>query len=289
MANLKLNSPAKINLYLHITGKRPDNYHLIDSIITFININDQMLFEPSKENKLIIEGQFSEKLSISDNIILKAIEKFNIKTGKNNCLNIKLIKNIPVGAGLGGGSSNAATTLIALNKLYKTNLSINSLKEIGLELGADVPIFIEGITSYVSGIGEVLENLSAMPKLNILLVNPGKHLATKDVFYRLDEIAKPAEFTKQLSFNSQTELVNFLLKTDNQLEQPAIAIEPVIKYILKTISLENGCQLAKMSGSGATCFGIFENKKIAEKAAENIRKNHPLWFIQTTETIFSVK
>ncbi len=176
-------APAKINLYLHITGKHADGYHLLDSLMVFTDIADAITAEKADAITLRVSGEFADNSGdISDNIVIKAARALADSAGVKAGASISLQKNIPVGAGLGGGSSDAAATLRLLNTLWGINYSDEKLAQIGLTLGADVPFCLYGRPAFVSGIGEVIGAAPDLPQFWILLANPRKVLSTKDVF-----------------------------------------------------------------------------------------------------------
>jgi 4-diphosphocytidyl-2-C-methyl-D-erythritol kinase len=278
---MKIKSHAKINLFLHIIGKRPDNYHLLESIFYFPEIYDEIeIIEGKGAKNLEISGRFADKLvgDENNNLILKTYSLLKILySTKLPDLHFKLKKNLPVAAGIGGGSANAATTLKALNEIYKLGLSDAALYKIGARLGADVPACILGRTCFVEGIGEKLSDISNFPKLNILLVNPLVPVSTAEIFkmgfgnYSASLGTNP----QSLSFKSTQHLIDFLENTKNNLENNAIKLCPQISDIIKNISSQNGCFLARMSGSGATCFGIFESADKAKQAKLVIETQNP--------------
>jgi 4-diphosphocytidyl-2-C-methyl-D-erythritol kinase len=276
-------TPAKINLYLNILGKRSDGYHLLDTLIAFTDICDEINITASDIFSFEVSGEFASLVENDEhNIVIRAYRLMQQACGVNNNIAIKLIKNIPVGAGLGGGSSDAAATLMYLNEMWKAGLSKEKLSEIGLKLGADVPIFINQHAAFVSGIGEKIENTQNLPELYAILVYPNKPISTKDVFTSL---AMPAGNTTNsikapYAANELTmhEWLIFLKSKDNDLDNAAINILPEIKDIIIALSHLDGCEFARMSGSGSTCFAIFSDKNKAEKALIEINtKNAYFW------------
>ena len=328
---MKIKSHAKINLFLHIIGKRPDNYHLLESIFYFPEIYDEIeIIEGKGAKNLEVSGRFADRLvgDENSNLILKTYSLLKILySTKLPDLHFKLKKNLPVAAGIGGGSANAATTLKALNEIYKLGLSDAALYKIGARLGADVPACVLGRTCFVEGVGEKLSDISNFPKLNILLVNPLVPVSTAEIFkmgfadytsslhhnsgviasealaergnletgnWKLETGKSKPELdprfceddtafgAKVLStkyqlpnFKSTQHLIDFLETTKNDLENNAIKLCPQISDIIKSISSQNGCLLARMSGSGATCFGIFESADKAKQAKFAIETSSP--------------
>ncbi len=275
-------APAKINLYLHVTGKRPDSYHLLDSLVVFADAADELRIELAKDFSLEITGEFANLVDINDNSVKKAAESLQKYSGEQGSCKITLKKNLPVGAGIGGGSSDAAATLLVLNDLWKLNLSGGELQKIGLKIGADVPVCLARRSSVMSGIGEEIREIK-LPPLNLLLVNPDVQVSTTKVFSMgFDKFSAPAAKVK--NFDSLEELVRFLSRTRNDMEENAIKIAPEIAEVLLAISRQKGCLLARMSGSGATCFGIFDTVENSRAAAIAIGKEKKSWWAKATRT-----
>ncbi|MEK6734725.1 MAG: 4-(cytidine 5'-diphospho)-2-C-methyl-D-erythritol kinase [Pseudomonadota bacterium] len=269
-----LKAHAKINLFFHITGKREDSYHLIDSLMVFAkDIYDEIEIIPSNENfTKIVAGEFGHfLLEEKNNLIDKVLNKFS-NAKKYQC---NLTKNIPIGAGLGGGSSDAATVARYLNQ----NISNEELARIG----ADVPICYLSKASYCEGIGEIISPLNQKPNLHLVLVNPKKILLTQDVFNLNKKIDIPYIEKKPIGFKNTETFIDFLLDKDNVLTESAIDILPEIKDILELLLLQKDCLIARMSGSGPTCFGIFKNKNLAVEAESIIKKTHPNYWVKYTE------
>lgn len=271
-------APAKLNLFLHVTGKRADGYHLLESLMIPLGIGDDVEIEPATKLELRVTGKFASGAgSLADNIALRAANLLAEKAGRRPDVNITLEKNIPVGAGLGGGSADAAAILILLSDLWQLNYSKEKLAEIGLELGADVPFCVIGKPALVTGIGEVITPVEELPDLNILLVNPNKHLSTPEVFKH-----KKPVFSEALGLTipqDRNEFIELLQKRHNALEPNAISIMPDIAEILAAIGQQDGCLLSRMSGSGATCFGVFSNKVSLDMALGAIGIDHPDWWV----------
>jgi 4-diphosphocytidyl-2-C-methyl-D-erythritol kinase len=272
-------APAKINLYLHITGKRADGYHLLDSLMVLTDVADVITAEKAPDITLRVSGEFADNSGdISDNIVIKAARALADSAGVQAGASISLQKNIPVGAGLGGGSSDAAATLRLLNSLWGINYSDEKLAQIGLTLGADVPFCLYGKPAFVSGIGEVIDTVPDLPKFWILLVNPRKILSTKDVFTQ-SAINFISPVKRPESFKNTHDFINFLQKNDNNLQKNAINIVPEITDVLDVIGQQEGVLLSRMSGSGSTCFGLFESKLSKDKALNNISTTNPDWWV----------
>ena len=271
---------AKVNLYLHVTGKRPDGYHLLESLVVFPNGGDKITVVRDRDLRLDITGPFSKTIGNTDeNLILKAAHLLREEGGVDQGARITLVKNLPVSAGIGGGSADAAASLKLLNQLWKIGFSDFELSDLGLRLGADVPVCLLGKSAIMSGIGEQLEEVGKIPKIVIILVNSGIVMSTFDVFRRL-EIQEKTSSQVWTSGASAPEFCEALAAAGNDLQAPAIEMAPEIETVLSEIEGQEGCRLARMSGSGATCFGIFETELAAQRAAQGIQSHHFDWWVQ---------
>lgn len=280
-SQIAVNAAAKINLYLHVTGRRPDGYHELDSLVGFTEVGDQILAERADEISLKIVGPFSGGLSVNeDNLVLRAARSLAREAGCQSGSAITLQKNLPVSSGIGGGSSDAAATLHALNTLWQTNLSPDELAQIGLGLGADVPVCLLRKTARMSGIGEVICPMLPLPDFGVLLINPRVPVSTRQGFKaRHGPFSSVVEETVPAD---RAEFCRFLLSQKNDLQDPAIEFVPVIAKVLETLSAQTGCHMARLSGSGATCFGLFDDQEAAAAAGIAISTQHAGWWIQPT-------
>lgn len=275
---------AKVNLALHVTGRRPDGYHLLDTLAVFTTFGDQVLVESDSANRFAVTGPFATAVpSGPDNLVLRARDLLR-RIAKRPCppVRITLEKNIPAASGIGGGSSDAAATLRALDRHWELGLGEERLRDAALVLGADLPMCLAACPLRASGIGEVLEPVPNIPALDMVLVNPGIELATPAVFaalQRRDGAPLPA-LPHSLS---PTALRDWLASTRNDLEAPARSIAPAIGEELAALR-ESGAAFARMSGSGATCFGLFADAASAAKAAAAIADEQPGWFAVATRT-----
>jgi 4-diphosphocytidyl-2-C-methyl-D-erythritol kinase len=280
----RIKAPAKINLNLHITGKRGDGYHRLESIITFADLADELEVENADNFSLEIRGPFSKGLDTKNNLVLRAakILKNNYKVDK--AAKLVLTKNIPVGAGLGGGSADAAATISLLCELWDIEISDKDKYAIGISLGADIPVCQLGKPALVSGVGEQLSEINNFPEFYIVLVNPRVHVSTERVF--------------KMGFNKYKNEIGdlpvdrslwhkFLKKLDNDLESNAIKQVPEIRNILDSLEKNQDRIISRMSGSGATCFALFDNFDKAESCAEQIKKNHPDWWVVPSKLLSS--
>ena len=274
---------AKINLSLLITGRKSDGYHTLDSIIFFVSFCDRLSFRIDKELSLEISGPFSDSLENGrNNLIIQAAEAFKKECKLNTGVAISLEKNIPVSAGLGGGSTNAAVTLLALNELCKTGLTSASLAEIGLSIGADVPVCLFGETARVQGIGEEIQPFVFPHKFGVVLVNPGVPISTAKVFSRFN-----SGFSEVMSADTLNELSamqNFRPFTAlrNDLELPATQFCPEISQVLAVLRCETDSIVSGLSGSGPTCFGLFQTLEEAERVVKRLKQQNTNWWLKAT-------
>lgn len=281
-----LNAPAKINLFLHIVARREDGYHDLSSLAVFTEFGDQLKISRARDREfeLNISGPFADQISTGDdNLVLQAARKFFIENQPpGSGVRIALEKNIPVAAGLGGGSADAAATLHGLNRFQQFDLDTHSLQELSRGLGADVSMCVAGAPSWVGGIGDQLSPVPAIPDLPMLLVNPGIQLSTRQVFGALKTIPDIPDPVAPGNFSDIHALVEFLNGCRNDLEVPAIEIVPEIADALALLDRQPTCLLARMSGSGATLFGLFPDRVAVAHAAANIRVTNPNWWVMET-------
>ena len=278
LQDLKIIAPAKVNLFLHITGQRKDGYHLLQSLIAFANYGDSLTITPADEFSVTINNSFSD-LDVENNLITKAAKILAQTLQKDLSCIIHLTKKIPIGAGLGGGSADAAATIKGLLQYWNESIPSPQLDEILLSLGADVPICYQNQSAVVQGIGEEIIPFASLPELPAVLVYPDKFCPTADIFntYRQnfsDSILIPE------SFDSKEHLYDFLKQQTNDLTQAACNQIPTIKDVLALINMQQGCALSRMSGSGSSCFGLFDSTENSETAALNIQKENPDWWVQ---------
>jgi 4-diphosphocytidyl-2-C-methyl-D-erythritol kinase len=236
-----LPSPAKLNLFLHITGRRADGYHELQTIFQFIDYADQLTFENNADNSIEIIPEIPG-VPLTDNLIYKAAKLIQQKTGSNQGASIQLNKILPMGGGLGGGSSNAATALIGLNKLWNTQLSINELAELGLTLGADVPVFVRGEAAWAEGVGE---KLTAMPNLDenwFIVVIPDCHVNTGEIFCH-----------NNLTRDTPKCRISAALRGEGQNDCEKVVTE-LYKEVCNSLNLLRNFGSARMTGTGACCF-----------------------------------
>jgi 4-diphosphocytidyl-2-C-methyl-D-erythritol kinase len=256
-------APAKINLTLHVTGQRDDGYHLLDSLVVFADVGDRIWFEPADHMSLAISGPFADGVPAdARNLVWKAAELAG-ETG-----HIRLEKNLPHGAGIGGGSSDAGALLAALD-----------CTETGASLGADVPVCRVGQAARMSGIGDHVTALAGVPSLHVVLVNPGVHLPTPRVFKGLNKKDNAPMLAAVPEFKTSAELTTWVATQRNDLEASAMMCAPEIADVFDVLRRQTGQSLVRMSGSGATCFAMFETVENARAAARRIQSEYPHWWV----------
>lgn len=258
-------APAKINLALHVTGQRADGYHLLDSLVAFADFGDHVSVEAAEGLSLSVTGPFAGAVPAgADNLVLRAAALFGTDAGAR----ITLDKHLPPASGIGGGSSDAAAALRVLARLWARPVPD------ALRLGADIPVCLAARAARMQGVGEVLTPVT-LPVMQAVLVNPGVEVATPSVFRALQR-----KDNAPMGDVPGAGLVDWLATCRNDLEAPAIAVEPVIAEVLAQIRAQPGCLLARMSGSGATCFGIFDTAEQAKAAA---RAQRPDWWARAVQ------
>jgi 4-diphosphocytidyl-2-C-methyl-D-erythritol kinase len=264
---------AKINLALHVTGRRDDGYHLLDSLVAFAGIGDQITAEPAPSLSLHLTGPQSAGLSNTDNLVLRAARALHPSLGAR----ITLDKHLPVASGIGGGSADAAATLHALSDLWSLPLPGTDAL---LGLGADVPVCLSGQPARMQGIGEQI-SLVTLPHVHIVLANPGVAVPTPQVFAALQARTNPG-LDPLPDLPNATALADYLRTQRNDLQLAACTIAPAIATTLAALQSQPDCLLARMSGSGATCFGLFVSHTTANDAAASLQSRHPTWWIAAT-------
>lgn len=282
-------TPIKINLALHIVGERPDGYHLLDSLVCFSFEGDVLHYHPSRTNKFSISGRRAKALCASHHNL---VEQARDLLGKKFPLQAKpcyfeLEKNLPVASGIGGGSGDAAGVLHILKHEWALEEKDEEWDKLALSLGADVPMCLSAFRNQkplrVCGIGEKLQILENVCSLPMVLVNHGQSISTPQIFKMLGKkISAPLDVDVS-KLNGLDCLVSELKKTHNDLYEPALAIAPEMAHVLKKLE-ETDALLARMSGSGATCFAIYENMDVARNAAQRIKVQKPHWFVKAIET-----
>lgn len=277
-------APAKINLALHVTGQRADGYHLLETLVTFTEAGDVICIRDAAADSFSISGPFGDLLSDGgDNLVTRARDMLRdalTLTGQpSRHVGIHLEKNLPLASGIGGGSADAAATLRGLLRHWGAKIAPENLASLALELGADVPMCLASRPLIARGIGEDIEVLTDLPELAMVLANPLKAVSTPEIFRRLQNKVNP-----HLPAHSTMGWMDFLAQSRNDLQPPAQSLLPEIGEMTGLLS-EEGAALVRMSGSGATCFGIFHSFDAAQNAETSLRKKRPGWYFQATRTI----
>lgn len=264
-------APAKVNLTLHVTGQRADGYHLLDSLVVFAGVGDSVTAAAAPALSLAITGPMGAMLPVTDdNLVLRAARAMAATA------QITLHKVLPVSSGIGGGSADAAACLRALARL--TGQALPGPDQV-LALGADVPVCLAGTPARMTGIGEALGPVPPLPAAWLVLVNPGVAVSTPAIFRALarrDNAPMPASLPR---LKTTADLAAFVAMQRNDLESPAIALQPVIAQVKTALTAQPGCMLARMSGSGATCFGLFADPLSANAAARALQAAQPGWWV----------
>lgn len=284
---LTIFAPAKINLYLHVTGRLDNGYHTLDSLIAFADIGDSVSIEPAQDFEFNITGPYAASFSAkerdaspnSSNIAVQAAWMMARAAQKNLNLKITLTKNMPLAGGIGGGSSDAAAVAWGLAEWWNIPKGSHYLPGIMARLGADVPVCFGCQPARVRGIGDVMDPAPPMDEVPVVLVNPGRACPTPEVFKLFSgDFREPKAIPANLTHFE--DFIDFLKKRGNDLEGAAAEIVPEINTVLECLAEQKGCALARMSGSGATCFGIFDNERAAHKAAKHIAARYKAWWVK---------
>jgi 4-diphosphocytidyl-2-C-methyl-D-erythritol kinase len=259
---------AKVNLALHVLGRRPDGYHDLHSTVAFAEIADRLTLEEADRFELAVSGPFAQHVPQGDdNLAVKAAVALSRAFGRAlPPVRIALEMNLPVASGLGGGSADAAAVLRGLTRLLAIDCRLEALHEIAMALGADVPVCLRSCASTIRGIGEIVEPIGAFRPRHVLLVNPGVTLRTAAVFREFEPASGGAAPNP----------------CRNDLTAAAVRLAPIIGDVLGELKRHPGVEQARMSGSGATCFGLFSSSHAAEEACEHIAGIHPDWWCRAT-------
>ena len=292
---MKVRAFAKINLCLDVLRRKENGYHEVEMVMTNVDIFDVLEIKELEEKKILLKSYNTDLAMDETNLIYKAIVLLQNETGKDFGVEVLLEKNIPMEAGMAGGSADAAATLKAVNELFKLGVSDERLLELGASLGADIPFCITGGTVLASGIGEKLRRLSPLPKMKLLIVKPKAGLSTKKVYESLDidGLNKAGFIHKDVGEMvsviesdeaDKTKIEKIAGRLNNILEVPSIRLLPLIEDI-KQKMLDNNCLGALMSGSGTAIFGIYENDEDMIKTKEILEKDDRINYIQITNTL----
>ncbi len=278
---------AKINLALHVVARRTDGYHMLDSLVAFAEFGDLLTFESAPQLTLEVVGPFAHELAdVSCNIAIRAAEAMlDAWPGQIRAAAIRLEKNLPVASGIGGGSADAAGAMRGLMRLSDVSGDQAKLERLALQLGADVPVCLYPRACRMGGIGDKVERLAKFPKFPAILINPRNPMRTPDVFAQL-AIAKGSAAMPAMpdlpKDTSPSGWVSWLSSCRNDLQQAAISQAPQIGTVLDALGAMPGYVLGRMSGSGATCFGLYETRNATAAAASRIRAEHPDWWVRPT-------
>jgi 4-diphosphocytidyl-2-C-methyl-D-erythritol kinase len=279
-------APAKVNLTLRVLGRRPDGYHEIESLVAFADLSDRLSFAPGGKLALAATGPGAGLMgNDAENLVLKAAHELAARVPGAALGAFRLQKNLPVAAGLGGGSADAAAALRLLARANNLSAADPRLHEAARATGADVPVCLDPRPRLMRGIGEILSEPLALPRFGALLVNPGVALATKLVFSGWKPLASsepPFDPAAIARLEGEDDVLRCLARQANDLEAPAIALAPAIAEVLAALRALNGCRLARMSGSGATCFALFSSVAELEAAAKALRARLHNWWISET-------
>jgi 4-diphosphocytidyl-2-C-methyl-D-erythritol kinase len=287
---LTLSAPGKINLCLHVLGRRSDGYHLLESLAAFTALGDTLGFAPGESLTLDRSGPEAGGLPAPESdLVLRAARALAEAAGIEPRAHIKQVKRLPIGGGLGGGSSDAATTLLGLARLWQVDLMRVDLAALAERLGADVPMCLMRRASVMRGIGEALTPVPPLPAAPILLVNPRLPAPTAEVFRRYAAGARPAVLrhlpAPTAPIADARALARLLAECDNDLTEAAIAVVPAIGAIIDALGRIEACLVARMTGSGATCFGLFVDAASRDEAARALALRHPGWWVAATSLV----
>ena len=273
---------AKINLTLDVLGRRADGFHEIESLVAFAALGDQIELEPGDTLALAVEGPFAGALS-SDNLVIQAAEAAKALKSTLRLGRFRLVKLLPVAAGLGGGSADAAAALRLLARANQGTLSKSDIAALAPKLGSDVPVCLDSRPALITGRGECVKPVSGFPFCGVLIANPGVPLGTQAVYAALG--AEPLPVAPLRKVEAQdfagdfARFINYVTPRGNALEVPATQLAPVVKQVLAALADLDGARVVRLSGSGPTCFALFETKDEAGRAAAALSAAHPDWWI----------
>lgn len=272
---IKVFAPAKINLTLHVTGMRSDGYHILDSLVVFVDVGDQITAEIVDETHLSVTGPFAKGVPTDDtNLVVKAAKTLDFPMA------LTLDKRLPPSSGIGGGSADAAATLRAGLRLGAPHASDDQV----LTLGADVPVCLASKSTRMRGVGDVLQPLK-LPALHLVLINPRVEVSTPDVFRRLESKDNAPMPDDLPHWPDSLAFTDWLGTQRNDLQDPAAALAPEIAAVLNALEQSTGAVMARMSGSGATCFAIYADRSTAETAAAQLSQSNPWWWVKAASTL----
>ncbi len=279
---LRVTAPAKINLFLHVGDKRKDGFHDLQSLVVFAEIGDVLRVEPADDLSLSIEGRFAGGLSAgADNLIMRAAHALSARAPGKPGARFVLEKNLPVASGIGGGSADAAAAMRALVELWKLCILHDDLLGIAASLGSDVPVCVKSKPAWMEGRGERLTPAGTVPNIAMVLLNPGVPVSTAQIFQNLKTRSGTGQTLGAMTDADRAQIAAYAARYHNDLEAPARALTPQIDEMLAALAAR-GTTLARMSGSGATCFGLFDNDAHAHDAAKVLSRDHPDWWVVAT-------
>jgi 4-diphosphocytidyl-2-C-methyl-D-erythritol kinase len=285
-AQLVERAPAKINLTLQVLGRRSDGYHMLDSLVAFAAVGDELTLEPGLPLDLVVSGPTAREAGPkNDNLVLRAAQIALALVPGLQAGRFRLLKRLPVAAGLGGGSSDAAAALRLLARLNRLDLDDPRLAEAARRTGSDVPVCLVPRTRWMRGAGELLSGPLSLPRVPAVLANPRVAAPTSEVFRALGlepGIDLGAHRHPAVTATRKPDFVEALRAARNDLEAPAVAIAPVIRDALASMASEPACRLARMSGSGATVFGLFDSCRESAASAKSLRASQPGWWVVPT-------
>jgi len=275
-------APAKVNLTLRVVGRRSDGYHTLESVVVFADVADRLSLQPGGKTSLTVRGPNAAGAGkIADNLVLRAARALAAEIGGLKAGRFVLTKQLPAAAGIGGGSADAAAALRLLARANRLKLSDPRVMRAAAKVGADVPVCVDPRPRVMRGVGEILSKPLAVPRFSAVLINPGVPLKTKDVFdvlHRAKRKRQPAAQARSMP-RGRAAFLAYLTRRANDLEPAAIALAPAVGQVLVALQKSPGCELARMSGSGATCFGLFGSAHAARTAARKLAAAHPRWWV----------
>lgn len=278
-------APAKINLTLRVVGRRGDGYHLLESVVAFAAVQDRLTLTPGPRLSLAVSGPNAAAAgAVSDNLVLRAARALAAEIDGLKLGRFALTKYLPAAAGIGGGSSDAAAALRLLARANRIKLADPRLLRVAATIGADVPVCVDPKPRVMCGIGEILSKPLTFPPLAAVLVNPGVAVATRDVFaalHRSGHKPQPAAHARSVPHRRE-KFIAYIGRRANDLEAPALELAPAIAQVIAALWATAGCDLARMSGSGATCFGLYRTAHAAAAAARTLSATNRNWWVCAT-------
>lgn len=273
-------APAKINLTLHVTGQRADGYHLLDTLVVFADVGDALTLRRDNGFSIHVDGPEAKDVPVgADNLVLRVARLFEGGAG----VTVNLDKQLPVSSGIGGGSADAAAAYRGVRVLFEPEAAGEPQSDALLALGADIPMCVAATSARIGGIGETIVPIRTLPALHAVLANPRCAVSTPSVFKALHHRHSAPMPDVLPAFETGADLAIWLADQRNDLDAAAISIAPVIAQVKAALAQAPQCILARMSGSGATCFGLFPDREAARSAAAHLAQTHPDWWIRSAE------